>query len=141
MIFLPSSRSYHPSSICNVVGVSVVITEIRTWNIEEMTLNILLWLQSDLGAAISLYFDFAFFSLLLLCDEGSCLLFGPLFLFKLLTEQHLEFLSLTGGCRGSSESIHVKMPHCWKSHFAAHICSHTQFCSVLCLRSNQPKAP
>ena len=38
---------------------------------------------------------------------------------KLLTEHHLEFLSLTGGCRGSSEATHVKMPHCWKSHAAA----------------------
>ena len=38
---------------------------------------------------------------------------------KLLTEQHLEFLSLTGGCTGSSESTHVKMPHCWKSHVTA----------------------
>ena len=28
---------------------------------------------------------------------------------KLLTEHHLEFLSLKGGCRGSSESTHVKM--------------------------------
>ena len=35
---------------------------------------------------------------------------------KLLTEHHLQFLSLTGGCTGSSESIHVKMPSCWKSH-------------------------
>ena len=35
---------------------------------------------------------------------------------KLLTEHLLKFLSLTGGCRGSSESTHVKMPHCWKSH-------------------------
>ena len=34
----------------------------------------------------------------------------------LLTEHHLEFISLTGGCRGSSESTHVKIPHCWKSH-------------------------
>ena len=34
---------------------------------------------------------------------------------KLLTEHHLEFLSLKVGCRGSSESAHVKMPHCWKS--------------------------
>ena len=34
---------------------------------------------------------------------------------KLLTEHHLEFLSLKGGCRGSSELTHVKMPHCWKS--------------------------
>ena len=39
---------------------------------------------------------------------------------KLLTEHHLEFLSLKGDCRGSSESTHVKMPHCWKSHAAAH---------------------
>ena len=28
---------------------------------------------------------------------------------KLLTEHHLEFLSLTGGCTGSAESILVKM--------------------------------
>ena len=40
---------------------------------------------------------------------------------KLLTEQHLEFLSLIGDCTGSSESTHVKIPHCWKSHAAAHI--------------------
>ena len=38
---------------------------------------------------------------------------------KLLTEHHLEFLSLKGGCRGLSESTHVKMPHCWKSHALA----------------------
>ena len=38
---------------------------------------------------------------------------------KLLTEHHLEFLSLKGGCRGSSESTHVKMSHCWKSHALA----------------------
>ena len=40
---------------------------------------------------------------------------------RLLTEHHLEFLSLKGGCRGSSESTHVKMPHCWKTHATAHI--------------------
>ena len=39
---------------------------------------------------------------------------------KLLTGHHLEFLSLKGGCRGSSESTYVKMPHCWKSHALAH---------------------
>ena len=38
---------------------------------------------------------------------------------KLLTEHALEFLSLKGGCTGSSESTLVKMPHCWKSHAAA----------------------
>ena len=37
---------------------------------------------------------------------------------KLLTEYHLEFLSLKVGCTGSAESILVKMPHCWKSHVA-----------------------
>ena len=40
---------------------------------------------------------------------------------KLLTKHHLEFLSLKGGCRGSSESTHVKMPHGWKSHALAQI--------------------
>ena len=38
---------------------------------------------------------------------------------KVLTNHHLEFLSLKGGCIGSSESTLVKMPHCWKSHVAA----------------------
>ena len=38
---------------------------------------------------------------------------------KLLAEHHLEFLSLKAGCTGLSESIHVKMPHCWNSHIAA----------------------
>ena len=42
-------------------------------------------------------------------------------IFKLLTENHLEFLSLIGGSRGSSESKHVKMPHCWKSHAMAQL--------------------
>ena len=32
---------------------------------------------------------------------------------KLLTEHHLEFLSLKGGCTGPSTLL--KMPHCWKS--------------------------
>ena len=39
---------------------------------------------------------------------------------NLLTEHHLEFLSLKGGCTGWSESTLVKIPHCWKSHIAAH---------------------
>ena len=38
---------------------------------------------------------------------------------KLLTEHHLEFLTLKGGYRGSSESTLVKMSNCWKSHAAA----------------------
>ena len=40
---------------------------------------------------------------------------------KLLTEHHLEFLSLNGGSRGSSESTLVKMSKCWKSHAMAHM--------------------
>ena len=40
---------------------------------------------------------------------------------KLLTEHHLEFLSLTGGCKGSIESTLVKLTHCWKAHAVAHI--------------------
>ena len=40
---------------------------------------------------------------------------------KLLTEHHLEFLRLKGGCTGSSESRLVKRRHCWKSHATAHI--------------------
>ena len=39
---------------------------------------------------------------------------------KLLTERHLEFTSLKGGCTGSSESTLVKISHCWKSHVTAH---------------------
>ena len=40
---------------------------------------------------------------------------------KLLTERHLEFLSLKGGCTGSSESTLVKMSNCWKSRALARI--------------------
>ena len=39
---------------------------------------------------------------------------------KPLTEHHLAVLSLTGGCRGSSESTLVKMS-CLKSHAAAQL--------------------
>ena len=40
---------------------------------------------------------------------------------KLLTRQHLEFVSLKGGHTGSSESTLVKMSHCWKQHVAAQL--------------------
>ena len=46
---------------------------------------------------------------------------------KLLTEHHLEFLSLKGGCTCLSESTHIKIPHCWKSHAGAHI----QICVII----------
>ena len=40
---------------------------------------------------------------------------------NLLTEHHLEFPSVKGGCRGSSESRLVKISNCLKPHAAAHI--------------------
>ena len=42
---------------------------------------------------------------------------------QLLTEHHLGFLSFKGSCTGSSVSTLVNIPHCWKSHATAHICS------------------
>ena len=36
---------------------------------------------------------------------------------KLLTEHRLEFVSLKGGCTGSSESTRVRMPHCVATQF------------------------
>ena len=40
---------------------------------------------------------------------------------RLLTEHHLEFLSLKGGCTGSLESTLAKIPNCWKSHVMVHL--------------------
>ena len=40
---------------------------------------------------------------------------------KLPIKRHLEFLSLKGGCTGSSESTLVKMSNCWKSRALAQI--------------------
>ena len=40
---------------------------------------------------------------------------------KILTEHHLEFQSLKGGCTGLAKYTLVKMPHCWKSHATAHM--------------------
>ena len=53
-------------------------------------------------------------------DQSLCKSLEHSMTVKLLAEQHLEFLSLKRGCKGSSESTHVKMPHCWKSHAATH---------------------
>ena len=60
---------------------------------------------------------------------------------KLLTEHHLEFLSLKGGFTGLSESTLVAMPHCWKSHVAAyyrkfHIFYSTCLCTFCILYIN-----
>ena len=66
--------------------------------------------------------------------------------FKLLTEHHLEFLSLKGSCTGSSESTLVKLPHCWKSHIVAQIVSiwahDFQQCGILTsVDSDEPLLP
>ena len=50
---------------------------------------------------------------------------------KLLIEQNLEFLSLKGGCTGSSESTLVKNSHCWKSHIVAQIQIHLHFMIII----------
>ena len=52
-------------------------------------------------------------------DQSLCCSLGYSMIVKLLTEHHLEFLSLKGGCTGSSESTLVKMSNCWKSHALA----------------------
>ena len=52
-------------------------------------------------------------------DQSLCLSLEYSMTVKLLTEHHLEFLSLKGGCTGSSESTLVKISKCWKSHAMA----------------------
>ena len=57
---------------------------------------------------------------------------------KLLIELNLVFLSLTGGCTGSSESTFVKMAHCWKSNVTVQIFLNTgpRMQSVTCLATD-----
>ena len=58
---------------------------------------------------------------------------------RLLTDQHLEFLSLKGGCTGLSESKLVKIPHCWKSHVEAHLVLYILFnyLAIISLRNRE----
>ena len=60
-------------------------------------------------------------------DLRLCSSLGHSMIVKVLTEHHLEFLSLKGGCKGLSESTLVKMPHCWNlmSRFILFQVSHT----------------
>ena len=64
---------------------------------------------------------------------------------KLLTERRLEFLSLKGGCRCSSESTLVKMSNCWKSHAAAQLMLCRGICgrhsSIACIRDKYIYGP
>ena len=54
-------------------------------------------------------------------DQSLCFTLEYPMSIKLLNEHLLEFLSLKGGCTGSSESRLVKMSNCWKSHAAAQL--------------------
>ena len=54
-------------------------------------------------------------------DQSLCLSLEYYMNIKLLNEHNLEFLSLKEGYTGSSESIHFKMPHCWKTHVTVHL--------------------
>ena len=54
-------------------------------------------------------------------DQSICLSLEYSISVKLPTGHHLIFLSITGGCTGSSESTLVKIPHCWRSHVAANM--------------------
>ena len=58
-------------------------------------------------------------------DQSLCLSLDYSMSVKLLTENHLEFLSLKGGCTGSSECTLVKTPHCWKSSVICVLLYHT----------------
>ena len=55
---------------------------------------------------------------------------------KLLTEHHLEFLSLKGGCTGSSESTLVKMSNCWKSQVMPRLIWNQACLITLCVVEN-----
>ena len=55
---------------------------------------------------------------------------------KLLIEHHLESQGINGGCTGSSLSTLVKIPHCWKSHAAAHLSVILN--AVCCVSSSGP---
>ena len=54
-------------------------------------------------------------------DQSLCLSLEYSMTVKLLTEYHVELLSLKGGCTGSSESTLVKIPNCCRSLATAHI--------------------
>ena len=53
---------------------------------------------------------------------------------KLLTEHHVEFLSIKEGCTDSFESALVILPHCWKPRVTAHM---TDSFSVYTFRTSE----
>ena len=57
-------------------------------------------------------------------DQSPCWSLKYSLTVKLLTQPHMRFLSLKGGCKGSSESALVKILHCWKSRVMAQLLLH-----------------
>ena len=78
------------------------------------------------------------FSTMWQTDQSLCLSLNFYISVKLLIELNLVFLSITGGCTGSSESTLVKMAHCWKSHVTVQIILNTgpRRQSVTCLATD-----
>ena len=78
-------------------------------------------------------------------DQSLCSSFEYSLTVKLPTEHHLEFLSIKGGCIGSSECTHVKLPHCWKSHVTAKMQFHSNCCwpriKLSCIKHNKFTLP
>ena len=99
------------TKICLIIGEEMVATEQQTKSIYEPWHGI----SNNMVCATSKALDQpARTHSLIRAFASRCV--------KLLTEHHLECLSLKGGCTGSPESTLVKMPHCWKSHVAAQLC-------------------
>ena len=76
-------------------------------------------------------------------DQSLCLSLEYSMTVELLTEHCLEFLSLKGGCTGSSESTLVKMSNCWESRAAAHMIQNSPLTRINTLLRvcNQTKHP
>ena len=70
-------------------------------------------------------------------DQSLCLSLEYSMSVKLLTEHHLEFLSVKGGNIGSLESTLVDMPLCLKSHAMAQICILMHEMSSIIVSENQ----
>ena len=61
-------------------------------------------------------------------DRSVCWSFAYFRIIKLLTGRRLEFLSLKVCFNGSSGSVLVRVPHCWRSRVAAHIDLVASYC-------------
>ena len=117
----------------------LISDDVINWILKlDIQTNILVYVTrccTDLTSKVLKERTFGQSSALLICDQQSlrsvcayaqsdqslCLSLEYSMTVKLLTEHHLEFLSLKGGCKGSSESTLIKMSNCWKPHAMAQI--------------------